>query len=398
MSAPSKSRKFLRHVRYPPDRRSQTSQKRLDHSSQHSLETIWDEKSPFFVLSRVNGSADRSSEHRQISNTSNFSPFQNDDPPSINYQHPSRPIQFSPFQTDDSPPTTYQQLVAHENTLTGLWPLQETETDIRVVPQNQAFTLAEQQLHQQELLRLQQLQQQQQRLQQQQLLLQQEQLRQEQLRQEQLRQEQLRRLQLQQQHRNQRTPPPRMLPTPQSPRFLERQQRQIMLLQQQQQEIQQQQRLRELQEQLQMEELQRQLRAQQLSQARQRSPNPFGDHQRQTSGPTLAELQAAQLLHQQRPQSSAAHDSRLQTSLPQTASYHPQNVQLQQRLLAEIAQGEHARELQVTSPLDQEALRSEAMKKILETERMEEKRRRKAAKIAHMVGSLYRFDNRSLNV
>jgi DNA topoisomerase 2-associated protein PAT1 len=42
------------------------------------------------------------------------------------------------------------------------------------------------------------------------------------------------------------------------------------------------------------------------------------------------------------------------------------------------------RELQ-GNQIEQEALQAEAMRKILETEKMEEKRRRKAAKIAHMV-------------
>jgi DNA topoisomerase 2-associated protein PAT1 len=62
------------------------------------------------------------------------------------------------------------------------------------------------------------------------------------------------------------------------------------------------------------------------------------------------------------------------------ARTHPQ-----QRLLNEMVQAELMRELQGGPPVDQEALRSEAMRKILEAERAEDKRRRKAAKIAHMV-------------
>ena len=58
---------------------------------------------------------------------------------------------------------------------------------------------------------------------------------------------------------------------------------------------------------------------------------------------------------------------------------------MQQRLLAEMAQAEFMRDLQGVSAVEQEALRMEAMRKIMETERMEEKRRRRAAKIAHMV-------------
>lgn len=57
---------------------------------------------------------------------------------------------------------------------------------------------------------------------------------------------------------------------------------------------------------------------------------------------------------------------------------------MQQRLLSEIAQAEFIRDLQGTNAAEQEALRMEAMRKIMETERMEEKRRRRAAKIAHM--------------
>lgn len=46
---------------------------------------------------------------------------------------------------------------------------------------------------------------------------------------------------------------------------------------------------------------------------------------------------------------------------------------------------EFIQNLQGVSAADQEALRVEAMRKIVEAERMEEKRRRRAAKIAHMV-------------
>jgi len=50
-----------------------------------------------------------------------------------------------------------------------------------------------------------------------------------------------------------------------------------------------------------------------------------------------------------------------------------------------VAQVEFMRDMQGISQAEQEALRVEAMRKIMETERMEEKRHRKAAKIAHMV-------------
>ena len=80
-----------------------------------------------------------------------------------------------------------------------------------------------------------------------------------------------------------------------------------------------------------------------------------------------------------------------------------QSVQLQQRLLAQLAQAEFSQSLGVSGVVPaglngngngmphgvdartQETLRAEAMRKISETERLEAKRRRKAAKIAHMV-------------
>ncbi|KII87204.1 hypothetical protein PLICRDRAFT_176983 [Plicaturopsis crispa FD-325 SS-3] len=192
------------------------------------------------------------------------------------------------------------------------------------------------------------------------------------LRQQQLQQQQdLYRLQQAQQHQHQRTPPPRMLPHTQSPRF--HQQHQQILLLQQQQELQEQQRLKQLQEQLRHEELERQLRAQQVAQLQQ------SHHPRQPSGPTIADIQAAQILQQQRRQSPAFGDAPLQGT-----PYLPQNIQLQQRLLSEMAQAEFIREMQGATQQEQEILRMEAMRKIMEAERMEEKRRRKANKIAHM--------------
>lgn len=192
----------------------------------------------------------------------------------------------------------------------------------------------------------------------------------------QLQQQEQQRLQLQrlmQQQLQQRTPPPRMLPVSQSPRFFEHQ-RQLLQLQQQQQ-----------QEQLQMEELQRQL-ASNLS--LQQGVN--NDPRRRLAGPTDYEIQAAQLLQQQqqqqRRQRSQSPALNQFNGAPQDLA--PQNIQLQQRLLSEMAQAEFMREIQSATPKQleqQEALRMEAMRKILEAEKMEEKRRRKAAKIAHMV-------------
>ena len=134
---------------------------------------------------------------------------------------------------------------------------------------------------------------------------------------------------------------------------------------------------------------------------RNRNGSPFNP--RRTPIKYTAEIQAAHLFQQQQQQqlllqqqqqqqyrrqgsrSPAVSASQFPTPLQEGLSYHPQNIQLQQRLLADLAQVDFSRELHGASPAEQEALRMEAMRKIVETEKMEEKRRRKAAKIAHMV-------------
>ena len=272
-------------------------------------------------------------------------------------------------------------------------------------------------LQQQErLLHQQQQQQQQQQLLQQQLL--QQRLREEEARQQRLlyqqeqlaaqqqQQAQVQRLLLQQrdQLQQQHTPPPRMISS-QSPRFLEHQ-RQLLILQQQKE---QQQRLQDLQDQARFEELERRMAA--VNMERTRGSDPvFND--RHTPNFSVAELQEAQrlqllqqaaqerqfLLQQQQQQQYRRQGSRspavsnkaqyaaaLQEAMPQ---FQNQNVQLQQRLLADLAHGDFPRDV-AGSHAEQEALRMEAMRKILEAEKMEEKRRRKAAKIAHMVRPVY---------
>ncbi|KAF5369845.1 hypothetical protein D9758_001398 [Tetrapyrgos nigripes] len=314
-----------------------------------SLESIWDDKSPFSF--RLNGAA----------------------------RAPSRdPATSTPRQS-------------------GIRTLQEIEAEMRAAAEQSREAAALQQRQQQLLLqqqqqqreeedryfrqRQQEQQEQEQEFQRQRLLYQHEQQQLQQL--QRLQQQQLLQQREQQQHR---TPPPRMLPVSQSPRFLEHQ-RQILLLQQQQ-EQQQLVRLQQLEEQLRVEELERQLRAQQIS-----SQNLY--ERQQPSGPTLAEMEARhqqQLLQQQqmrqRSQSPAArnghHNGQHNVPLQDNMPYLPQSIQLQQRLLNEIAQVDFFRDMQGLSQADQEALRMEAMRKILETEKMEEKRRRKAAKIAHM--------------
>lgn len=205
-------------------------------------------------------------------------------------------------------------------------------------------------------------------------------------------------VQLQQlQQRN--TPPPRMHPQSQSPRFhqqqqqvLLQQQQQIQQLQQQQQQLQQlreQQQLQEIQEyreQLRMEELERRLRAQHLYQAQQQQARAT-IHQRQASaGPTVAEIHAAEQIIRRRQQSPASFaNDQLEVPFQQSMQYLPQDVQVQQRLLAEAAQLELLQQLKGTpAQIDSEGLRAEAMRKIMEAERMEDKRRRRQAKVAHM--------------
>lgn len=134
-----------------------------------------------------------------------------------------------------------------------------------------------------------------------------------------------------------------------------------------------------------MEELERQLRSQHLHQQR-----GAGLPQRQSSGPTLGEVQAAEQLlrrrQQQRSPAAFLDSPAVEAPFQQSLQYLPQDIQMQQRLLAEAAQIEFLNQLKASpNPLEQEALRAEAMRKIMEAERMEDKRRRKQAKLAHMV-------------
>jgi len=312
-----------------------------------SLESIWDDKSPFSVLSRGNGNGRSADPQRAVSST-RVSPYL----PSPQQAAARQPIS----NVSHSGVRTLQDIEA-EMRAVALASRAQPQEESPQMQQQQAYPQAHQHhLHQQQLQQLQQ----QQQIQQQQLLQQQ---------------------QMQQQQLHQRTPPPRMMPQSQSPRFHLHQQQ--ILLMQQQQDQQQQQRLQELQDQSRLEEIERQLRAQQISDLRQASSH-FG-HQRQTSSPTLVELQAAQAQQLRRQRSPGFADPQTLPLLSQQNMQHmPQSIQMQQRLLSEMAQAEFIRDLQGASAVEQEALRMEAMRKIMEAERMEEKRRRRAAKIAYM--------------
>ncbi|TFK32809.1 topoisomerase II-associated protein PAT1 [Crucibulum laeve] len=312
-------------------------------STAHSLEAIWDDKSPFSVLPRMNSTSRAS---------------------------PAPSAKFSPFASETFS-NAGQQSVLHKSNQPQprVRTLQEIEAEMlqqRSAAQRQQEVLLQQRHHEEEHIRLAQ----EQELQRQQRIYQQEQ-----------QQLQIHRLLQQQREQQQhmRTPPPRMLPVSQSPRFLEHQ-RQILLLQQQQ-EQQQQQRLQELQEQLRFEEIERQMVAQMTLQ---QNPNQYASRRAvpNLTSPENQVLQHQQLQRRQRSQSPVTGSNI--TPIQDNMSYLPQNIQLQQRLLSEMTQAEYMRDIQGASQAEQEALRAEAMRKIVEAEKMEEKRRRKAAKIAHM--------------
>ncbi|EPQ56435.1 hypothetical protein GLOTRDRAFT_138166 [Gloeophyllum trabeum ATCC 11539] len=310
------------------------------HSSQAppSLQSLWDNKSPFSVLPRTSGNAVRPSEHHpRHAGSPDQSPFLN--------QSQSTQSTFSPFSdvpgpVRQSPALAYEPSLSRVGSGMEVRTLQEIEAEMRAGAMRARET------------------------------------------------PQLRQQLLQAQAR---TPPPRLHPHAQSPRFHQLQQH--ILIQQQQQQQQQQLQLQDLQEQLRMEELERQMRAQQITQLQQQQQQMLMRRQ-SPSGPTLAEIQAAQHLaqlqqEQRRRQHSPAlsADQRYHISQPveDNSQYLPQNIQMQQRLLAELAHAEFVRDYGTPQTQEeQEALRAEAVRKIMEAERMEEKRRRKAAKIAHM--------------
>ncbi|KDR65731.1 hypothetical protein GALMADRAFT_81573 [Galerina marginata CBS 339.88] len=386
----------------PPSRPAQTARPTV---APASLEYIWHDQSAFSALPRANGST-------RLAEIPRASP--------VSAQAPTS--RFSPFTNNSSPvgQAIGQSHQPHQRVRT----LQEIEAEMLVNAQQTRQREREREREQQFLLQQQQeeerierllLQQQQQQVLQQQLL-QQQQLQQRRLQEEEARQrllyqqeqQQIQRLLLQQreQLQQQRTPPPRMMPSSQSPRFLEHH-RQILLLQQQHDQ-QQQQRLQEIEEQLRLEEIERRLLAMNMDRARVESPYGARRSSAYSPGDSQEAQQAAQLLaherrllleqqqqqqqqqqyRRQRSRSPAMTNAQYSSSLQEDArlsSYQqPQNMQLQQRLLADLAQADFSRDMHATSQAEQEALRMEAMRKIVEAEKMEEKRRRKAAKIAHM--------------
>ena len=343
----------------------------------HSLESVWDDKSPFSVLGRMNGGS-RTAEQRQASHT----PSQ------------SQSFKFSPFgaPTHDSLATESASNGTNGGLVKGAFTLEEVEAEMR------ARAALQQQQQQQQT--------------QQQRIAQPISLPHAQLR-----------AQIPRQGTPQHavSPPPRMHPHSQSPRFHQQQQQhQINLIhmQQQQQErqlleltrqrerqslLQEQQLLQQQQQRQQQLQLMEQLRLEEMERARQirlqqmQSANHLNSPLlQQRHSPALSE-RYSRSLGRQSPAivgSGGLGGAPLDVPFQQSLPFLPQDIQLQQRLLAEMAQAEFMKNMQGGPQSErevreeremQELLRAEAMRKIMEAERSDVKRRRKQAKIQHMV-------------
>ncbi|KAJ2927810.1 hypothetical protein H1R20_g9280, partial [Candolleomyces eurysporus] len=364
-----------------------------------SLESIWDDKSPFAVLGKLNGSSSaRPQDQQQPHHLPHHTPRQPTGAPT-----PPIGAKFSPFLSQESPVLHQQHVLAHGAQQARPRTLQEIEEEMLMAAVLQAKRREEEEraLQMERLLLQQQELQRQEEEQRRYLELRQQKEHQDRLYEQQQYQrlaaqfQQQQQQQQQQQYQQQRTPPPRMLPSSQSPRFLEHQRHQTAVLLQQ-----------ERQQQLLLQERERQ--QQQLQERRQRQIQELLEQQEMERRMAQAALEDKRLWqqqeghaylheHQQRGFNSPSPARHLQQQLqlgrlPPGSNSHeisPQTIQMQQRLLNEMAQSEFARDVQgMQIPggqgISQEQLRAEAMKRIVEHERMEEKRRRKAQKIAHM--------------
>ncbi|OSD05523.1 hypothetical protein PYCCODRAFT_1362112 [Trametes coccinea BRFM310] len=378
-----------------PSQASQNAQSSRENDPSHAshLDAVWSNKSPFSVLPRSNGS---SRAHDQLGNSaSKSSSLAPSVPQSTSMQKPA-------------------SLSLGPDLHKGVHTLEEIEREMRAAAAAQhQQQLQQRQREEEEQLRLQQAQQQFEQLQLQQQLLHQQQS-QSQLSNQALLQSPSRTHAPRQvpgpQHAA-ATPPPRMHPHSQSPRFHQQQQQhQIHLLQMQQQQQQRQllelQEQRERQQRQQLLELQEQLRLEEMERQQQQHRM-----QQQQMHAGVNELMQSHLIHQRLNSGglSPAFDNRarrvgrqsplmtppipVDVPFAQNMQYLPQNIQMQQRLLAEMAQAEFLNTMQGASLPEretresremQEILRVEAMRKIMEAERMEEKRKRKLDKIAHM--------------
>lgn len=215
--------------------------------------------------------------------------------------------------------------------------VQDVEAEMRALQQQQQQTLQQQELEHQALLELQH------RRREEELFLLEQRMQQE--------QQQRQFAQLQRERLQGTNTPPRMAPVSHSPRFLDHQ-RQLLYLQQQQEDHH---RIQDLQDQI--------SRLNQMSmQLGTGHPLPLPDRSRSRSPSLLNPLDQLSYLND-----SLMSNQRLKFQLSQA------------ELLLRDLSG-----LGSVNQVDQESLRLEAMRKIMETEKMEEKRRRKAAKIAHM--------------
>ncbi|KAF6752981.1 topoisomerase II [Ephemerocybe angulata] len=364
-----------------------------------SLESIWDDKSPFAVLGRVNGaSSTRPHEQQQ---------------PLLLPHHPQRQVLGVPTPPPSQPVSKFSPFLAHESPLLhqqhalqghGARPrtLQEIEEEMLMALQAKQREEEEQvqmerlQIlrHQQELRHRQELQ----RQEEERRLLEMRQLQQKEIQERLYEQQQYQRLlqyQQQQQPQQQRTPPPRMLPVSQSPRFLEHQRQQAAILLQQerqqqlllqerdrQQQLLQERRQRQIQELLEQQEMERRMAQASLEDKHHWQQNEIrgfaSEHQHRSFNTPSPARHLQQQLHQGRiSQGAIPHEN---ISLNQQ-----QSLQLQQRLLADMTQNEFSRDLHGRNgPQIPQDLSAEAMRKIVEAEHQEERRRRKAHKIAHM--------------
>ncbi|GBE86561.1 topoisomerase II-associated protein PAT1 [Sparassis latifolia] len=347
--APHESNRDLQRAQVLEQEISQVPSSNTPSRSSHTLESVWDNKSPFSVLPRLNG-ASRASEKSSAQPSSKFSPFATTAP-----------------QASTSQPNV--SMSSASNLHKGIHTLEEIEAEMLAASQHAQLspTLSQSPLRGQVVRQTTPL------------------------------------------HGG--TPPPRMHPHSQSPRFHhQQQQHQIHILQLQQQQQQEQQRqllelqeqrdrqhhrqLLELQEQLRLEELerQRQIRLQQIQSGTNHNLQIVNTmHQRHPSlSPSMVDRQLRRLGRQ----SPALSQIQMEVPFQHSMQYLPQDIQTQQRLLAEMAQAEFINSMQPSGPQSereareeremQEMLREEAMRKIMEAERMEERRRRKLTKIAHM--------------
>ncbi|TFY68510.1 hypothetical protein EVJ58_g957 [Rhodofomes roseus] len=366
-AAPSRAQQARPQVYEQPP--SQPVQSSAASRPTHSLESVWDDKSPFSVLGRMNG-VSRSTEPHHPSHT-----------PS-----PSQSFKFSPFSaTNNEPLPAGQPLGGISSGLSkGAYTLEEVEAEMRAQAALQHQQQQQQQIAQPTSLTHTQM-----------------------------------RAQIPRQGTPQHaaSPPPRMHPHSQSPRFHQQQQQHqihLMHVQQQQQERQlldlarhrerqkllqeqqllQQQQQQQIMEQLRLEEIERarQIRLQQMQSAN-HMHSPLL-HQRQS--PALSERHPRSVGRQSPAIMGgvgALGGAPLEVPLQQSLAYMPHDIQLQQRLLAEMAQAEFLNSMQGGPQSEreireerelQEMLRAEAMRKIMEAERSDQKRRRKQGKIQHM--------------